>query len=375
MKVAYHFACNNIPSYDRHFYKIILSKLLQLNYPFVSSKILIGDLLVMDFRKKIPNPEHLLKILIQEDVWRRINTKNAERLLKENVFIVCFETIQKELADQLQLSLTDEQDYLGAFEIDNSVEMQWWLYGECIGPKFRIVNKTFYVQIDNNEVEHIEYANDMVAYFKKYAFDEVKFEYSNYRYSIFDDNHNYGIGKKVAEWKKSIESLFSTIPDEIISKLIDTAPELSNKLWAITNTFSTANSSEQYAQVMSSCRRVFEYVTDCLFPATDEPMDGHSLKKDKYKNRLMAFAAREFKSNSNIDLIVTNTAALFEEWEGLYSLSNKGVHAEPNRQECRRCILRTILLLDDLIAIRSELFEVNVKGEKFISKIVDKFRD
>lgn len=123
---------------------------------------------------------------------------------------------------------------------------------------------------------------------------------------------------------------------------------------------------------MTSCRRVFEYVTDCLFPAINVIIDGHSLKKDKYKNRLLEFAKRELKSETNIDLIVTNTTSLFEEWHKLYELSNKGVHTEPHRQECRGCIIRTILLLDYLIAIKRTPFEVNIKTDKFINNFKDR---
>jgi hypothetical protein len=69
---------------------------------------------------------------------------------------------------------------------------------------------------------------------------------------------------------------------------------------------------------------------------------------------------------------VTNTASLFDEWAKLYELSNKGVHSEPHRLECRRCILRTILLLDDLIAIKRTAFPVNVKADNFINRFIDK---
>lgn len=123
---------------------------------------------------------------------------------------------------------------------------------------------------------------------------------------------------------------------------------------------------------MTSCRRVFEYITDCLFPATNEITDGHSLKKDKYKNRLIEFANREFKSETNIDLIVTNTASLFDEWKKLYELSSKGVHSIPHRDECRRCIIRTILLLDDLISIKRTPFETNIIADKFINNLKNK---
>jgi hypothetical protein len=207
---------------------------------------------------------------------------------------------------------------------------------------------------------------------KLIPFKKVNVEFSNFRYSILDDNHNFKNAKRAAEWKKSTDSLFATITDEIIAKLTDIAPELTDRLWTINNTFLNAQTGEQYALAMTSCRRLFEYITDCLFPATNEIIDGHSLKRDKYKNRLLEFAKREFKSETNIDLIVANTASLFDEWNKLYDLSNKGVHSEPHQQECRRCIIRTILLLDDLITIKQTPFEINVKSIRSIDELISR---
>jgi len=371
MKVAYHFKCSEINvMYDRYFYDLLFKKYLSLDYIDISSKILVGDLCISG--NEVPK-EILLAELVQinNNTWKKISPANIFSLISENVFIICFETIQKRMAETLDKLLLENEYYLGAFEIDNSVEIHWWYYGECIGPKFRLINKNLNIFIDNNEPETLEYANEFQEFFQSLYFNKVSFEFLNYRYSLLDDNHNYSDAKRVTQWKKSTDALFSTITDEIISKLTDTAPELSNKLWAITNAFDNAETGEQYAQAMMSCRRVFEYITDCLFPATDEIIDGHSLKKDKYKNRLIEFAVREFKSDTNIDIIVATTLTLFEEWKKLYELSNKGIHSETHKQECRRCIIRTVLLLDDIICIKKDLFKVNISSEKFFNGYFD----
>lgn len=375
MKVAYHFKCGDIQGrYDSIFYECIFNNLLRLNEPFISSKILIGDLLIYDYLRQENNPSDFLNYLFQVkgDIWRRIIADKIKYFIEDTAFIICFETISKELAIKLNDSLVNEERYLGALEIDNSIELHWWLYGEYIGPKFRILNKEINILIDNNEPESLEYLEDIKQRLKEIPFDNISTEFSNYRHSIFDDKHNYENAKRATEWKKGTDSIFTSITDEIISKLTDTAPDLTDKLWSINHAFLNAQTGEQYAQAMTSCRRVFEYVTDCLFPATNEMIEGHSLKKDNYKNRLLEFAKRELKSETNIDLIVTNTSSLFDEWNKLYALSNKGVHSEPHRQECRRCIIRTILLLDDLIAIKRTPFEVNVKAEKFINDFKEK---
>lgn len=375
MKVAYHFNCTGITSrYDKTFYDILFNRLLGFDEQFISTKILVGDLSTYDFKIRFQNPEQFLNNLFQEnnDTWKRILYERKSAFIEKDVFVICFETITKDLANKLHESLIDTERYLGAFEIDNSYRIHWWLYGECIGTKFRLLNRNISIFIDNDEIENKEYAEFTKELLKGILFDKVDTEFSNYRRSIFDDNHNFENAKRAAEWRKSTESIFSTVTDEIISKLTDSAPELTDRLWAINQSFINAKIGEQYAQAMTSCRRVFEYVTDCLFPATDKIIDGHNLKKDKYKNRLFQFASEQLKSNTNIELIIANTASLFDEWNNLYELSNKGVHNEPHRQECRRCIIRTILLLDDLIALKQSPFEVTIKSDKFINDFKEK---
>lgn len=367
MKAAYHFLADvEGEKYDYYFYKMVFPILLNLNLRYFSSKILVGDLLIHEFSKG--DTDNVLTKLLQlnNKIWRRVNFENVSSLIKENVFVICFETIENSTAEKLHKALSNVDKYLGAFEIDDEEELHWWLYGKCIVPKFRIMNRDLNILELHKELEDYEYLEEQKAFFKKLLFENVKVEYTDMRYSLMDDNQNYEKAKRLAQWKKSTESLFSTVIDEILGKLYDTAPDLGDKLWAITKTFDNAETDEEYAQAMSSCRRVFEYVTDCIFPATNEIVNGHSLKKDKYKNRLFEFANQEIKSKTNIDLIVANTNFLFEEWTKLYDLANKGVHSETFRQECRRCIIRTILLLDDIVSLRTEPFIFNTRTDKFI---------
>jgi len=193
------------------------------------------------------------------------------------------------------------------------------------------------------------------------GFSKVDFESLNWKYSIFDSYHNFEEARRIAEWKRNSGALLAFIADDIVSKLSDIAPDLGNKLWSALKTFEEAETNEQFAQVTASCRRIFEYVTDCIFPPTDEKIDEHSLKADKYKNRLFAYADSSRKSDTNIDLIVASTTTLFEQWDKINSLANKGVHSEVFRSETRRCLLRTIMLLDDIVSLKATAFEIKPK--------------
>lgn len=378
MKVAFHFKCTGIEErYDLLFYRVVFNRLLSFERQFISTKILIGDLLHHDALRKSNDPESLMLNLFQidADTWKRILPKKVEYFLNQDVFVICFETLQKEIAEILHLSLINEEHYLGAFEIDDTVGGHWALYNSGLVTAFRLIDNEINILIESNTPEYLEHANDMKSSLRDIPFKKISFELTNYRKTIFDDDHTFNNAKKNREWKVGIDSIFESISDQIISKLIDAAPDITNRLWAITDTFKNAKTGEQYAQVMSSCRRLFEYISDCLFPATDEKVDGFKLDKGKYKNRLMAFASKEMKSESNIDLIISNTQFLFDEWVKLYDLSNKGVHGEPHRQECRRCLIRTVLLLDDLIALKRTPFEVRINSSEFLDDLIERYNN
>ncbi|MGO4376407.1 hypothetical protein AB4Z21_37770, partial [Paenibacillus sp. MCAF20] len=146
--------------------------------------------------------------------------------------------------------------------------------------------------------------------------------------------------------KKRSSNLLAFLSDDVVTRLSDAAPELGNKLWATLKTFNDAETEEQYAQVTTSCRRIIEYVADSLFPPIDEQHEGRKLKGPHYKNRLLAFADIERRSETNIDVVVASTNLLSEQIDKLVNLVNKGVHTEVYRDEARRCLIRSIMLLD-----------------------------
>jgi hypothetical protein len=215
--------------------------------------------------------------------------------------------------------------------------------------------------------------DDSLVDLKGLGFQKIDTEFIEMRYSVFDANHTFETARRIAEWKNQASNMLGTVIDNIISSLIDAAPDLGNKLWAMLNTYHSSETTEQLAQVMATCRRTFEYVTDCIFPATDEMIDGHSLKQDKYKNRLYQFADDSAKSDTNINLIVASTDLLFQQWDKLNRLANKGVHSDVFREETRRCVIRTILLLDDIVSLRNKPFPVKTILDNNFDDLMNKF--
>lgn len=374
MKVAFHFDADykSFGGYygwpiNRTFFNAILrSTTLEIH-----SKLFLGDLL-LDYLAHDEKPtkngrtirfnkeryEHIVSAWLNPEnpVWMKFREDIIEKIFSHNIYVLCLESIRLKDAEYLHTILSPENYYLGALEVDDESPVHWAGYSHSLIPKYRIIGKVLHVFWDGiNEDSKDE---GEMKELKSFGFMKVDYESLNGKFTIFDKYHNYEHAKRIASWKRLAGDTLAFVADNIVSRLSDSAPELSNKLWSTLRTFERAEINEEFAQVMASCRRIIEYVSDCLFPPAEEEQNGMKFNKQQYRNRLLAFADRSRKSNTNIDLICISTQALAEQLEKLSSLANKGVHSEVYKAETRRCLIRTIMLLDDIASLRLGAFEI-----------------
>lgn len=375
MKVALHFNADH-PTlghfYGNKIYNEIFEKLLLNRNLVITSKLFVGDLLFMMYSMDIVSEERIGNVtktstgfnsdkynqLIEnwlyseENNWKKFNSEKLDNCLNNNnIFTVCFESIDLKTSEYLFESLIDYEPFLGSMEINDSNKTHWLLYSQSLVPYARYINKKlylFYYGLDSNDLDV-----EMQKEYKSLGFESVEFEDLKHKYTIFDSYNSYDHARRIAEWKKGFGSSLAFIADNTVSQLLDVAPDLGNKLWSALNTYESSETNEQFAQVITTCRRIFEYVTDCVFPSQNEPSEsGNSLGKNKYKNRIFEYAKINRVSSTNTNLIIASTELLFAQWSKLNDLANKGVHAEVYREETRRCLIRTVLLLDDIISFK-----------------------
>ncbi|WP_405223801.1 hypothetical protein [Dokdonia sp. Asnod1-B02] len=380
MKIALHFNADHemFPGfYSYPIYYEIFKILLNHRNLNISSKMFVGDLLFLLYSREEVSEETVENntrtsyqvseekyidlinswLFSEENNWKKFNETKLEESLSQNIFVVCFESIDLKNAEYLFDNLKDYAPFIGAMEINDSNKTHWMLYGQSLIPYTRIINRKLHMFHDSMTSDDLD--TEMQKEFLALGFDSVEFEDLKLKYTIFDIFNNYEHARRIAEWKKGFGSSLAYIADNVVSELIDSAPDLGNKLWSALNTFDSAETNEQYAQVVTSCRRIFEYVTDCIFPPQDEPSEtGNSLKANKYRNRIFEYAKINRASSTNVDLVVASTEVLFSQWSKLNNLANKGVHSEVFRDETRRCLIRTVLMLDDIISLKQGPFEL-----------------
>jgi competence ComEA-like helix-hairpin-helix protein len=148
---------------------------------------------------------------------------------------------------------------------------------------------------------------------------------------------------------------FDLLKEEIDDKLLDLNPELTEKLMAAFKSVSS-ESSEEWSQALTSCRRLIESLADELYPPTEEQINGRKLGKEYYINRLWMFMDKAIESESNRDLAKTHVDFLGSYLQKTHKLTNKGVHTSITKTEAVKTVFHTYLLIADLLGYLDKRF-------------------
>ena len=363
MKAAFHFDIGNNRFGNPHGENVedlVFSTLLQRPVLSVFSKIYAGDLLLHlaasndgDFTKAAEN-----WIESARNGWNKLK-KRTEMLFRTDVYIVCFDAIDKTAANSLNERLSANSGYITAIEINDADEFHWRFYSDALSLRCRLSGKTISVLTDafgdpltDEEKERFH------KRFTEIGFPVLGFASSQGKHSIFDKYHNFEQARHIAEWRDKFGEMLGFVADNVITRLSDVAPKLGDKLWAAYQTFVRSETNEELAQVCVSCRRIIHYVADTLFPACETQTSEKKLGEGNYRNRLMAFVEKQSKSGTNLDVICSSLEMLEAHLQKLDQLANKGIHDEVTKEGTRRCLLRTVMLLDDIASLRSNQFQI-----------------
>jgi hypothetical protein len=364
MKVAFHFN-SAFPGLDDPYgppiERLVFNNILAERRMRIATKVYVGDLPLHSLFSDADSLQRAVQLWNSQTLngWRRF-TKRMETLGFTDVFVVCFESIGVEFATKLHKLLAAEACYLGAVQVDDAAEIHWKLYSDALALRYRISDRNIAVMYDEtlDEELSLEEKEEETKTLLDIGFGQVLFEETHGKHTFFDKYHNFPQARRVAEWKAKFGDMLGFMADEVVCRLGDHIPELPNMLWAAIDTYDSAETDEQYAQVSATCRRVLEFVADRLFPPTNEERGGHKLGSTNYRNRLLAFVEDQTKSSAQIELIASGLNLFAAHVEKLQNLANKGIHSEIQREGARRALLRTVFILDDLVALKPESFPI-----------------
>lgn len=164
------------------------------------------------------------------------------------------------------------------------------------------------------------------------------------------------------KFSKRAEEVFQSYRISVDKRLVALAPESLRRLDAAYERLSSSN-PESWNQAVTSCRRVFEEISNSLYKGPlDKPYTTNSSKTldisgDHYLNRLYATIDMIAASRSARHLVGSNVMYIVDFVENLYDVLCSGVHNLEDQltyEEARACILHTYMLLGDISSLIDE---------------------
>lgn len=155
------------------------------------------------------------------------------------------------------------------------------------------------------------------------------------------------------EYQDKVDSYFASMPTSTIQKLN-----------AIEDLMEDGN-PERYAQVLTSCRRLWSETAKQLFK---EVLPNHTEKMFKTKsgkdidisgdhdNNKLAAVIETLQSKAVKNTLVGSETIYLVDWmEQINSRQSTGVHSEITREEARQCIIHTYITLGDILSLKSSI--------------------
>lgn len=144
------------------------------------------------------------------------------------------------------------------------------------------------------------------------------------------------------------QTVFDVLKKEVDDKLLDLDPDLAEKLMIAFRSV-MSNEKEVWSQSLTTCRRLIENIANILYPPTNQEINGRSLGKGQYINRLWVFMDISIESESDKALAKAHVDFLGKYLETVHNKTHKGVHSSITRYEAIRTVMHTYMLIADLL--------------------------
>lgn len=157
--------------------------------------------------------------------------------------------------------------------------------------------------------------------------------------------------KKVfEEYQEKVDSYYSTLPTPTLQKLN-----------AIEDLMEDGN-PEQYAQVLTSCRRLWSETAKSLFVEVLSDFNGTHYKtlsgkeidvSGDHDNNKLAAVIETLQSRASKNTLVGSEIIYLIDWiEQINKRQNAGVHADVTREQAAQCIIHTYIALGDILSLK-----------------------
>jgi len=200
----------------------------------------------------------------------------------------------------------------------------------------------------NNLLQNIKIAERHLSVLKSQYYDyavkwQIELQFGDTAKEVFD------------EYQEKVDTYFSSLPTTTLQKLN-----------AIKDLMEDGN-PERYAQVLTSCRRLWAETAKQLF---DVVLPGYSqdtfktksgkdinVSGDCYNNKLSAVIETLQTKAAKNTLVGSETIYLVDWMEQINDGQNAGVHNEVTREQAMQCIIHTYIALGDILSLKASVEE------------------
>ncbi len=155
------------------------------------------------------------------------------------------------------------------------------------------------------------------------------------------------------EYQEKVDGFYSSLPTATLQKLN-----------AIEDLMEDGN-PERYAQVLTSCRRLWSDTAKVLFDQVLPNYDNQKFRTksgkeiditgDHINNKLSA-VIETLQPKAAKNTLVGSEAVYLVDWiEQINSLQNAGVHSDITREQAMQCIIHTYIALGDILSLKAQV--------------------
>ena len=169
--------------------------------------------------------------------------------------------------------------------------------------------------------------------------------------------------------RKYYELKFGRVADDVFGRIrsnVDgligqVVPDSVKMFTAIYDNLKSSN-PEDWANAVHGCRRVLQALADEIFPPQNEPrmvvVDDKKktikLGTDQYINRLITYIEDSSESERFSELVGSELHYIGDRLDALFQASQKGSHANVNKEEADRYVVYTYLTVGDILSLRTK---------------------
>ena len=311
----------------------------------------VGDVLTYMHTHRLGSGNHLelckstyVPVGYDRLLWERLEPTIGTA----TVYAWLFQNMTSVIADRLHARLTVDETYLGAMDVDFAILQHLELFRNSLIERYRFHGRraSEFGDLESEEDPDVVIGEifKVNGFVKSYEFIGLRRTY----FDPYDTLEHFTRVRDFREYFSRVPGLDEDIASEIILHIEELHPKLFDGFAAAARTLARAETTEDYAQIAISGRRLLERFADYLYPPSDTLHNGRSINKAAYRNRLWAYIETTLTVSGG-DMITLQW--LGKEADRLVELFNAGLHADAGKDKVIAAFRDLLVWMRNVIAL------------------------